>query len=263
VIDSGPTGLASVSRNYHGPGRGGGNSINALLDAYKLCNDRGLVVKAEELIQRCIHPADDIQAHRLDEPETRWSYLVFLQALGKYLEFKLELGEVDYCYHYARMSLLRYAGWMLDNEVPYKDVLHKVEIPTETWPAQDIRKCHVLYLASKYADPATRVALKKRAAVFFERCIQDLLGFDTAYLTRPLVILCVYGYVHSFFQKQGDPSVPDAVHGYDFGEPRVFHPQRDRLKIELKRKGHLVSTEVRRMLRAKWLGVRNWIKPSR
>ncbi len=265
LIDSGPTGLASktVSTDYHGPGRGAGNSINALLDAYKLCNDRRFVVKAEELIQRCIHPADNIQALRLDEPEYRWSYLVFLQALGKYLELKQELGEDDYCYHYARTSLLHYAGWMLDNEVPYKDVLHKVEIPTETWPAQDIRKCHVLYLASKYADPAMRSTLKRRAAYFFERCIRDLLSFDTAYLTRPLVILCVYGYVHSFFQKQADPPVFGAAHRYEFGEPRVFRSQRDRLKIELRRKLHLASTEVRRMLRAEWLRVRDWIGPSR
>jgi YetA-like protein len=265
LIDSGPTGLASktVSSDYHGPGRGGGNSVNALLDAYKLCNDRKFVAKAEELIQRCVHPADDLQALRLDEPEYRWSYLVFLQALGKYLELKRELEEDDYCYHYARMSLLRYAGWMLENEVPYKDVLHKVDIPTETWPAQDIRKCHVLYLASKYADPAMRVTLKRRAEFFFERCIRDLLGFDTAYLTRPLVILCVYGYVHSFFQKQADSSVRDDRHGYGFGEPRVFLPQRNRLKIELRRKWHLASAEIGRMLRAEWLRVRDWIGPSR
>jgi hypothetical protein len=265
VIDSGPTGLASktVSSDYHGPGRGGGNSINALLDAYRLCNERKFVAKAEELIQRCIHPADNIQALRLDEPEYRWSYLVFLQALGKYLELKLELGEDDYYYHYARTSLLHYAGWMLDNEVPYKDILHKVEIPTETWPAQDIRKCHVLYLASKYADLTMRATLKRRAAFFFERCLRDLLGFETAYLTRPLVILCVYGYVHSFFQKQADPSVFDASHRYEFGEPRVFHSQRDRLKIELRRKLRLASTEVGRVLRAEWLRIRDRIGPSR
>jgi hypothetical protein len=265
LFDSGPTGLASktVSTNYHGPGRGAGNSINALLDAYKLCNDRRFVAKAEELIQRCIHPADNIQALSLDEPEYRWSYLVFLQILGRYLDQKMELGELDYCYHYARASLLRYADWMLHNEVPYKDVLHKVEIPTETWPAQDIRKCHVLYLASKYADPAVRDALKRRAAYFFERCIRDLLSFDTAYLTRPMVILCVYGYVHSFFQKQRDPPVFDATHGYDFGEPRVFQPQRDRLKIELRHKLRVASAEIRRMLRAEWSRVLNRIFPTR
>ena len=188
---------------------------------------------------------------------------MFLQALGKYLELKLELGEKDYCYHYARTSLLRYAGWMLDNEVPYKDILHKVEIPTETWPAQDIRKCHVLYLASRYADPAMHVTLKRRAAFFFERCIRDLLSFGTAYLTRPLVILCVYGYVHSYFQRQADTPVLDVRHGYEFGEPRVFLPQRDRLKNELRRKWDLASTEIMRMLRAEWLRVRDWIGPSR
>jgi len=152
---------------------------------------------------------------------------------------------------------------MPENEVPYKDVLHKVEIPTETWPAQDIRKCHVLYLASKYADPTMRAILKRRAAYFFERCIRDLLSFDTAYLTRPQVILCVYGHVHSFFQREADSSVTDSIHGYEFGEPRVFSAQRDRLKIELRRKLHLASTEVRRVLRAEWLRVRDWIGPSR
>ena len=37
-VDPGPTGLASYTRtfDYHGPGRGAGNSINALLDAYRL-----------------------------------------------------------------------------------------------------------------------------------------------------------------------------------------------------------------------------------
>jgi hypothetical protein len=262
VIDSGPTGLASktVSFDYHGPGRGAGNSINALMDAYKLCNDRRYAAKAEELIQRCIHPADDIRTLGLDEPEYRWSYLVFLQVLGKYLELKRELGENDYCFHYARESLLHYAAWMMENEVPYKDVLHKVEIPTETWPAQDIRKCHVLHLASQYAGPDLRTALGERAAVYFERCIRDLLGFDTAYLTRPLVLLCVYGHVHAFFQKQGNLPATDSVHGYAFGEPRAFRPQRDRLASELKRKWRMASAEIGRILRDQWLRVRDRVR---
>ena len=45
---------------------------------------------------------------------------------------------------------------MVENEVPYKEVLHKVDIPTETWPAQDIRKCHVLHLADRYSMPSDR-----------------------------------------------------------------------------------------------------------
>ena len=95
------------------------------------------MVKAEELVQRCIHPADDISARKLGEPEHRWSYLVFLQILSKYLEVKRELGEYDYHYHYGRESLLHYSRWMLENEIPYKACLSKVEIPTETWPAHD------------------------------------------------------------------------------------------------------------------------------
>src|SRR5207302_10670804 len=60
-LDRGDTGLASatVSPYYHGPGRGGGNSINALLDAYRLTGDGAFRRKLEQLLRRCIHPADD------------------------------------------------------------------------------------------------------------------------------------------------------------------------------------------------------------
>jgi hypothetical protein len=139
-------------------------------------------------------------------------------------------------------------------------VLHKVEIPTETWPAQDIRKCHVLHLASQYAGADLVAPLRERAAAYFQRCIRDLLGFDTAYLTRPLVLLCVYGHVHAFFQKQENPPTPDSVHGYKFGEPRVFRPQRDRLASELKRKWRVASAEIGRILRDQWLRVRDRVR---
>jgi hypothetical protein len=250
LVDSSPTGLASntVSADFHGPGRGAGNSINALLDAYKLCGDRKFVAKAEVLIERCIHPSDDVPALKLDEPEYRWSYLVFLQVLGKYLEFKREWGEIDYHYQYARESLLHYADWMLAREVPYKDVLDKVDIPTETWPAHDIRKCHVLHVASMYTDSAARDALKQRAGFFFERCMRDVLSFETAYLTRPLVILCVYGHVHRYFQKQSTIHDPLSRHNYVFGEPRRFQSQRERLGSEIKRKVRLAASETRRLL---------------
>ena len=89
-IDRRPTGLASstASRDYHGPGRGAGNSINALLDAHMLRHQQDYWAKAEQLIRRCIHPDDNIEERNLRDPEYRWSYLVFLQVLGKYLEIK-------------------------------------------------------------------------------------------------------------------------------------------------------------------------------
>jgi predicted AlkP superfamily pyrophosphatase or phosphodiesterase len=154
LFDEGPTGLASqtADTSFHHPGRGPGNCINCLIDAYRLSSHRRYLAKAEELIQRCIHPCDDIQSLNLDDPEYRWSYLVFLQILGKYIDYKEERSEINYAFFYARDSLLHYADWMVNNEVPYKEVLHKVQIPTETWPAHDIRKCHIFHLAAKYGQ---------------------------------------------------------------------------------------------------------------
>ena len=95
-FDRRPTGFCSstASRDYHGPGRGAGNSINALLDAYVLTKaEHTTSPKAEELIRRCIHPKDVIAQRHLDDVEHRWSYMVFLQVLGKYLDIKVEAGD--------------------------------------------------------------------------------------------------------------------------------------------------------------------------
>lgn len=231
LFDEGPTGLASqtVYPDYHKPGRGPGNCVNCLIDAYRLSRARRYMNKAEELIQRCIHPRDNIKALQLDEPEYRWSYLIFLQILGKYLDYKIELNEIDYHFFFARDSLLHYAEWMYHHELPYKELLHKVLIPTETWPAHDIRKCHILHLAAKYGPEQKRQAYSQKAAYFYTRCIEDLLSFKTAYLTRPLVIMAAYGYVHEYFLKNGYDH-PYSSHFYDFGQPQTFIPQRMRIK---------------------------------
>jgi hypothetical protein len=261
IIDEGPTGLASSTavREYHKPGRGSGNSINALLDAYTLSNRRHYMIKAEELIQRCIHPEDDIPSLKLDEPEYRWSYLVFLQVLGKYLDKKVDLAEADYPFFYARDSLLHYVDWMIDHEVPYKDVLHKLEIPSETWSAQDVRKCHIFHLAAKYGPREQRSAYEEKATFFFDRCLQDLLSFKTSYLTRPLVILTVYGPVHSYFQKHSQSDLPFRSHGYNFETPPQWVPQRFRVSRSLRAKGRLVAKEFRRFSVAQWQSYKNRI----
>ena len=259
LIDDGPTGSASqtVSTLYHKPGRGAGNSINALLDAYQLSNDRCYLIKAEALIQRCIHPKDDIVALKLDEPECHWSYLVFLQILGKYLDLKIELEELDYYFYYARDSFLHYADWMLYNEVPYKDILHKVEIPTETWSAQDIRKCHIFYMAAKYGQPDRKIKFTEKASFFFERCLSDLLSFNTAFLTRPLVILSVYGYIQDYFDKYRLESKNFYTHRYNFGDPIVFFPQQARVRNIFKKKLYMSASELKRLFSTKGYELRN------
>jgi len=256
-IDEGPTGLASqtASVEYHGPGRGAGNSINVLLDAYHLTNKREYIAKAEQLIQRCIHPDDDIAGLHLDEPEYRWSYLVFLQVLGKYLDLKVELGETDFYFLYGRDSLIHYADWMAEKEVPYKEVLDRVKIPTETWPATDIRKNCVFHLAYKYCQPAKREKYSEKALFFFDHCLAELLSFETAYLTRPLVILAVNGFIHSYFQKNGNCCVSHQQHHYNFGKPMLFVPQRMRFKAEIIRKLQEARRLTKRFMVAKLLEV--------
>lgn len=254
LIDDGPTGTASKSRDqdFHKPGRGAGNSINALLDAYAVTGERRYLHKAEELIQRVIHPADELSGLGLDQPETRWSYIVFLQVLGRYLDRKLELGEGDYLFWYARASLLHYSRWMMQHERPYKDVLHKVELPTETWPAHDIRKCHVFHIAARFARDEERAEFSRQAAYYFERCIADLLSFPTAYVTRPQVILCVYGGIHGYFLRHPDAAELPAERAYDFGDPIPFTTQRARLGGTLRRKLLAVRSDVGRLIAERW-----------
>jgi hypothetical protein len=226
LLDARPTGFssASASRNYHGPGRGAGNSLNALVDAYFLTQQHRYLAKAEELIRRCIHPRDDFQAIDLENIEHHWSYLVFLQALGKYLDCKVEKSATDYMYHYARSSLAHYARWMLDHEVPYATVLHRVEIPSETWPAQDIRKSVIFHLAAKYADGTLRDVFRDKAGFFFEACIRDLRLFPTCRVTRPIALLMSCAHVHAYFQQNPYDSVPQPL-ALDFAEPSKFTPQ--------------------------------------
>ncbi|RMH08941.1 MAG: hypothetical protein D6704_02205, partial [Nitrospirae bacterium] len=227
LFDRRPTGLASstVNRDYHGPGRGAGNSINALLDAYHLTKQKRFLDKTEALIRRCIHPHERIRDRGLDDVEHRWSYTVFLHVLGKYLDLKVEMHALDRMYAYARASLLHYAEWMADHEVPYKHVLDRVEIPTETWPAQDIRKSNVFKFAAKYADKPAREKFWDKAEIFFRAAIEDVLAFPTCRLTRPIVILLVNGYMHAFFQNNPEESAPMPAGLHQFGPPQRFTPQ--------------------------------------
>jgi YetA-like protein len=252
-FDRRPRGLSSmtVSADYHGPGRGCGNSINALLDAFVVTRYKNYWDKAEELIRRSIHPNDDIGGRDLDDVEHRWSYTVFLQVLGKYLDLKADMGELDYMYVYAKESLLHYARWMLNHELPYASVLDKVEIPTETWPAQDIRKCNVLKFAAKYSDEPLRSKCLEKADFFFDRCMNDLLEFKTCTLTRPIVLLMTNGHMQPYFLAQQIEPAPTCTENYDFGEPKAFKPQFSEIVKARERIINIISmiTDVRSHIR--------------
>jgi hypothetical protein len=230
-LDGSDTGLASATHtpSYHGPGRGAGHSINALLDAHRLTAQARFLEKAEQLIRRCIHPDDDIDALELLDAERRWSYTAFLQAVGKYLDYKVERGQVDATYAYARESLLHYARWMARHEYPYLDKPEILEYPTETWAAQDIRKSVVLDLAAKYADASDWARFRERSEFFYRTALATLGRLSTRTLSRPLVLLLSYGFVRG--HERVRPSLETARESLVdvFPPPVGFVPQKARV----------------------------------
>jgi hypothetical protein len=228
------TGLASATQSpdYHGPGRGAGHSIMALLEGHRLTGERRYLAKAEQLIVRCVHPADDIAALDLLDAERRWSYTVFLQAVGKFLDYKAEIGEVDASYAYGRAALLHYARWMAQHERPYLDHPEKLEYPTETWAAQDVRKSDVFSFAAQHAEPPERDRFIERARFFFDYSMTRLLDEKTRAFARPVVLLLSNGLMQLGRRAMRDrPTPSDRLER--FGSPERFVPQKSIAKKRL------------------------------
>jgi hypothetical protein len=226
-----------------GPDRASGNALGVLLDAYTLTGERGYLLKAEELIKCCIHPEDDLAKRKLSDVNIRLMYTIFLQALGKYLEMKLEKGEIDYMYAYSVESLLHYAKWMLGNEVPFLSIREQLDYPNfATRATTDIRKTNVLILAASYSEGDLRLRFLEKARFFFETSIRDLLSLETRILTRPIAILMqnidvpLYSAMHSDEKPHRVDAFP-----HDFGLPKNAESLRYLLKENVKLLGKLIS----------------------
>jgi hypothetical protein len=259
LIDDGPTGAASCTGtpNYHGPGRGSGNSITALLDAWILSGRCSYLDGAEALIRRTVHPTDDIAALDLLNVEKRWSYPVFFVALSRYLDLKFQAGELDYMYAYSRASLLHYARWMADNERPYFDHPEQLEYPTEAWAAQEFRKANVLRLAAAHAEEPWRGRFVKRGEELAERAWSDLLRFDSRYVTRAIALVLSLGTVDDYLRCLPPGAAPPGARTHDFGAPQRFVSQKQRVLAQLK--------TFRGLVRATWRVVNphRWLRSSR
>ncbi len=233
----GDTGVASatVSEDYHGPGRGAGNSISVLLDGHRVTGDQKFLSKAETLIRRCIHPADDIDRRDLLDAEQWWSYTVFLCVLGKYLDYKAEREEFDPMYDYARRSLLAYARWMATHERTYLSHPERLEYPTETWVAQEMWKSEVFEFAAIHSDGDERATFLERAEFFYRYCVTTLDAMKTRTYTRPVVLLLSHGFMHGYIlrhpQRLSSRCAPPAE--YDCGQPVKFVAQKARAKRRL------------------------------
>ena len=225
-LSNGPTGLASATGSaiYHGPGRGSGNSITTLLNAFQLTSDAQYLEKAEALIRRCAHPRDHIAALNLLDAERRWFYTVFLQSIGRYLDVKAERGEFDWMYAYAQATLTHFARWMAQHECPYLDKPEILEFPTETWAAQDMRKSDVFFVASKHAAADKRDQFLERGEFFFQYSVRTLSGMSTRTLARPVVVMLTNGHLRHFMRTHDTRDA--CVAAVDFGEPAHFVPQK-------------------------------------
>jgi hypothetical protein len=247
ALDHGPTGLATATGEpgYHGPGRGAANSIGALLDALELTGDVEYLAQAERFIRRCVHPHDDVPRRRLLEVERRWSYTVFLVTLARYLEAKRVRGENDDMFAYARASLVRYATWMVEHELPYFDQREKLVYPTETWAAQELRKANVLRLAARLVDEPARSRMFDRGQELAERAWSDLRRFTTRASTRSLAICMREGPCDAWLRSSPGESFPLAPRHDDFGQPEPFEPQKARVQRRLRTAGGLSRAIVR------------------
>lgn len=254
LIDPGPTGLASATAfpDYHGPGRGAGNSINALLDGWQLTGEGKYLAKAEELIRRVVNPHDDIDSLDLLNVEARWSYTVCLSALAKYLSLKEEAGQCDESHQYAAACLRHYGRWMLAHEEPYFDHPEKLEYPTETWAAQELRKANVLRLAAKYAESSEAEAMHRRGDQLADRAWFDLERFETRNVARALVLVMTEGTRDCWLRRSAGEGQSLSPAPGDFPPAVAFQSQRDRIRRALRSPKGLLRLAVHA------LDLRNW-----
>ncbi|MGI9286199.1 MAG: hypothetical protein ACR2P1_12495 [Pseudomonadales bacterium] len=182
--------------------RGTGNYLSTLLDVYELSGDTDRVHDAGIVIQQTVHPNDNFEYRALHNVEIAWSYTVFLQSVGKYLDVKEKLGQKDAAFRYAKNSLLSYANWMLEHEYPYLDKPEILDYANQTWVAQEMRKANIFCLAYKYSG-ATNGAYLEKAHFFFNYIKQNLRGDEQAKFTRILAVLMQNHGLHAYpFDKE-------------------------------------------------------------
>lgn len=236
LVDAGPTGLATATTeaDYHGPGRGAGNSLNAMIDAWLLTRNREWLTTAASLVRRVVHPQQDLEPLELLRAEKRWSYTVFLVALSRWLDVKAEANQIDADYAYGQASLLHYARWMTPHERPYFDREDELEYPTATWAAQELRKANVLRLASRHAVDPERGEFLRRGEELGTRAWKDLERFDNRFVARCLHIVMTEGAREAWFRDGHPAPLPRADVPATWPPHVPFVPQKVRVKAALR-----------------------------
>lgn len=201
--------------------RGTGNYINALLDAWQLEPEKDWLKHLEIVIQRTVHPSDDIQKRNLLDVEEGWSYLILLASLARYLRLKELFNVRDKPYHYARDCFLNYIFWISQNERSFLAAPEKLEFPNDTWVAQDIRKSMLLFQGAEYThDNQLRSFYIERGSDWLERVCQALSKSSQKQFTRILAILMQNYGPHQYTSQV---SIKDSSHAKDPTEPALYN----------------------------------------
>ncbi len=153
--------VRNVFTNQYPLDRGTGNYVNILVDCFELTHQQKYITRAEFVILNTISNTDNIAKRNFADIENTWHYVVFLQAVIKYLfvvsqqilnstnsTLKFDLGSASV----IKAAFIHYAQWMAKNESPTlasKDVL---EFPNDTWSAQDLRKIQILLCAYEMTE---------------------------------------------------------------------------------------------------------------
>ena len=178
----------TVSTHRYLFNRGTGNYLNTLLDAWILDEHGSWLQQAETVIRKTIHPQDVIEHRNLLDVENRWSYLVLLSSLFRYLCLKRQIDGEDEQYEYTKESLLLYTHWMLKNERPFMADKTQLEFANDTWVAQDVRKAMLMFQASEL-DHENSGQYQKQGRKWLEGVTGTLQYSQESHFSRILVIL--------------------------------------------------------------------------
>ena len=129
---------------------------------------------------------------------------------------------------------------MCENEYPYLTKPEILEYPTETWAAQDMRKCEVFQWASLHVTGEIRAKLLERAKFFFDYSTKTLSKMETRTFCRPVALLLSNGYSRAWFlNEESITCLPPVDLGVseDFGQPTEFVPQ----KIQAIKRAKLIA----------------------
>lgn len=178
----------AVSAHEYPFTRGTGNYLNALLDAWHVSGDNNWLTQAETVIRKTINPNDDLTQRELLNAEFRWSYLVLMGSIAKYLSVKQEQQQLDAHYQYALDSFTTYTRWMSEHEQMFLQNPDQLEFPNDTWSAQDIRKAMLMFQAMHF-DAQNREKYLNKATQWLDYVSEKLSTSPEAHYARVIIIL--------------------------------------------------------------------------